>query len=371
MRVPFVDFKASVIGDKAGMLAAIERTLDGGSIILGAELAAFETEFAAWCGASHCIGVGNGLDAISLVLRVWGIGPGDEVIVPSQTFIATWLAVSHSGATPVEVDVDPDTVLLDASRIEAAITPRTRAIIPVHLFGQTVDMDPIMSIARRHGLKVIEDAAQAHGALYYGRKAGTLAHAAAFSFYPTKNLGALGDGGAITTEDAELAAKLRMFRNYGSIVKYQNDVAGYNSRLDDVQAAVLRVKLRALDAANSHRREAAARYSRLLAGLDDVVVLVTRPECENVFHLYVVMVGNRDGVLQRMKARGVDAAIHYPIAPGDQKAYGFAIDRISGVHGRAAAAHSLSLPFWPQITLDQQVVVVDALRAAMLAEEAT
>ncbi|MCU0830688.1 MAG: DegT/DnrJ/EryC1/StrS family aminotransferase [Rhizobiaceae bacterium] len=370
MKVPFVDFKASVIGDKAAMLAAIERSLDGGSIILGAELAAFESEFAAWCGASHCVGVGNGLDAISFVLRAWGIGPGDEVIVPSQTFVATWLAVSHVGATPVEVDVEPDTVLLDAALIEAAITPRTRAIIPVHLFGQTVDMDSVVAVARRHGLKVIEDAAQAHGALYKGRRAGTLADAAAFSFYPTKNLGALGDAGAITTDDAELAAKLRMLRNYGSTVKYHHDVAGYNSRLDDVQAAVLRVKLRALDEANADRRAAAARYDRMLAGFAPVGGLVTRPDCAHVFHLYVVMVDDRDGVLQRMKARGVDAAIHYPVAPGDQKAYGMAAGRVSAIHGRAAAARALSLPFWPQITQEQQVAVVDALRVAVRREQA-
>jgi dTDP-3-amino-3,4,6-trideoxy-alpha-D-glucose transaminase len=368
MKVPFVDFKASVIGEKHEMLASIERVLDRGGLILGAELAAFEAEFASWCGADHCMGVGNGLDAISLVLRAWGIGPGDEVIVPSQTFVATWLAVSHVGATPVEVDIDPDTVLIDVSCIEAAITARTRAIIPVHLFGQTAEMDAIMALAKRFKLKVIEDSAQAHGAQLSGRRAGTLADAAAFSFYPTKNLGAFGDAGAITTNDAALAAQLCMLRNYGSTVKYHHDVIGYNSRLDDVQAAVLRVKLRTLDKANDQRRMAAARYDKLLAGVPGIRRLVTRPECEHVFHLYVVMVDDRDGVIQRMKALGVDASIHYAVAPGDQLAYGLDRDRPSVTHGRKAAAMGLSLPFWPQITQEQQAASVAALVTAMQLE---
>lgn len=365
MKVPFVDFKTSVIEPKSELIAAVERALDGGNIILGAELTAFEQEFAAYCEAKHCIGVGNGLDAISLVLRAFDIGPGDEVIVPSQTFVATWLAVSHVGATPVEVDIEPDTVLIDASRIEAAVTPRTRAIIPVHLFGQPVDMDAINAVARRHNLRVIEDAAQAHGARYLGRRVGSLSDAAAFSFYPTKNLGAFGDGGAIATNDDSLAAKLKMLRNYGSAVKYQHDIQGYNSRLDDVHAAVLRVKLRSLDQLNDLRRKAAARYDELLANVSDVHRLRSSRENEHVHHLYVVMVDDRDGVSQKMKAAGIDTAVHYPVAPGDQQAYCSDDVRQSRSHGRKSAAMCLSLPFWPQITSEQQSAVVAALKSAV------
>ena len=239
---------------KEDLDAAFQRVMESGWYILGHEVEAFEEEFAAYCEARHCIGVGNGLEALHLIMRAMDIGPGDEVIVPSNTYIATWLAVSYTGATPVPVEPDERTCNIDPTRIEAAVTSRTKAILAVHLYGQPADMDPIGEIAARHGLKVIEDAAQAHGARYKGRRTGSLGDAAGFSFYPGKNLGAMGDGGAITTSDGELAGRLRMLRNYGSRVKYVNEEVGFNSRLDELQAALLRVKLRMLDEWNTRRK---------------------------------------------------------------------------------------------------------------------
>ena len=240
--ISFLDLRAINLNHRAELEGAFARVLDSGWFVMGDELAAFESEFAAYCGTKHCIGVGNGLDALHLVLGGYEIGPGDEVIVPSNTYIATWLAVSYAGATPVPVEPDERTYNLDPARLEAAITPHTKAIMVVHLYGQPADMDPINEIATRHGLKVIEDAAQAHGARYKGHRTGSLGDAAGFSFYPGKNLGALGDGGAVTTDDDMLAARIRILRNYGSKVKYHNEVKGYNSRLDELQAAFLREK---------------------------------------------------------------------------------------------------------------------------------
>lgn len=363
MRVPFVDLGAYLDSDRDAVLAAVTGVLDRQHLIMGPELAAFEQEFAAYCGARHCIGVGNGLEALSLTLRAFGIGAGDEVIVPSQTFVATWLAVSHTGATPVSVDVDPQTALIDPARIADRITPRTRAIVPVHLFGQPADIDPILALASRHGLQVLEDAAQAHGARYRGRRAGTLGHAAGFSFYPTKNLGAYGDGGAVVTDDDALAERLRSLRNYGSTQKYVHTEAGYNSRLDELQAAILRVKLRSLDANNSARREAAARYDAALAGVPGLSLPVARDDAEHVYHLYVVRHARRDEILKALQEAGIGAAVHYPIAPGDQHAYahGAALGAESGA--AAWAATSLSLPLWPGITRAQQDDVVATLRS--------
>jgi len=265
--VPFLDLKAPHIELRAELEAAQDRVINSGWLILGQEVAAFEREFAAYCEAEHCIGVGNGLEALHLILRAFGIGAGHEVIVPSNTYIATWLAVTQAGATPIPVEPDERTYNLDPARIEAAITPRTKAILPVHLYGQPADMDPINAIAARHGLKVIEDAAQAHGARYKGRRTGGLGHAAGFSFYPGKNLGALGDGGAVVTNDSQLADTLRVLRNYGSRVKYHNEVQGYNSRLDELQAAFLREKLKRLDDWNARRQAIAARYLAHLSPL--------------------------------------------------------------------------------------------------------
>jgi dTDP-4-amino-4,6-dideoxygalactose transaminase len=318
--VPFLD-----IGDLHKALrpqldSAYHRVMDSGWFIMGPELEAFESEFASYCQVKHCIGVGNGLEALHLLLRAYGIGPGDEVIVPSNTFIATWLAVTECGAKPVPVEPDVATHNIDPALIEKAITVRTKAIMPVHLYGQTADMDPINALAKQYGLIVIEDAAQAQGARYKGKRAGGLGHAAATSFYPGKNLGALGDGGAVLTSDDAIAAKVRQLRNYGSKIKYQHDVLGYNSRLDEMQAAFLRVKLGVLDEWNERRREIAGQYSKLLEGRGVSTPFI--PEyAEPVWHLYVVRSSKRDELKSYLEFNGVSTVIHYPIPPHQQKCY--------------------------------------------------
>lgn len=304
--------------------AAIQRVLKSGWYVLGSEGAAFEQEFAAFCGVRHCIGVANGLDALTLTLRGLGIGPGDEVIVPANTFIATWLAVTQVGARPVPVDPRRDSHNIDPMLLEAAVTPRTRAIMPVHLYGQPAQMDLILAFAQRHGLKVIEDAAQAHGARWRGVRCGALGDAAGFSFYPGKNLGALGDGGAITTNDDALADRLRKLRNYGSSVKYRHELTGTNSRLDELQAAVLRVKLEALETENAARARLARRYVQGLQGLAmDLPLQVDG--AESAWHLFVVTLhgetGQRDRVQQALAARGISTLIHYPLACHRQPCY--------------------------------------------------
>lgn len=318
--IDFLSLKQVNAPHRAAIQAALTRVLDSGWYVLGEEVEAFEREFAAYCGTTHCIAVANGLDALHLILRGYGIGPGDEVIVPSNTFIATWLAVTQAGATPVPVDPDARTHNIDPQRIAAAITPRTRAILPVHLYGQPADMDPILEIADRHGLRVVEDAAQAHGARYQGRRAGSLGDAAGFSFYPGKNLGALGDGGAITTSDDALAARLRQLRNYGSSIKYRHEVAGFNSRLDELQAAVLRAKLPYLDAENSARRACAAEYLRALQGAPLGLPQVL-PGAEPVWHLFVVCSTRRDALQAGLRERGIGTLVHYPLACHRQGAY--------------------------------------------------
>jgi dTDP-4-amino-4,6-dideoxygalactose transaminase len=347
--IPFLDFGAMHTELRPRLDAAYSRVVDSNWLILGKELAAFEQEFADYCGAQHCVGVANGLDALFITLKAMGIGPGDEVIVPSNTYIATWLAVSYAGATPVPVEPDPRTYNIDPSLIEAAITPATRAIMPVHLYGQPADMDPIMAIAKKYALKVVEDAAQAHGAKYKGRRTGTLGDAAGFSFYPGKNLGALGDGGAVVTNDGALAEQLRVLRNYGSRVKYHNDVKGFNSRLDELQAAFLREKLTVLDDWNERRRQTAALY---LAALSDAgLTLPYVPVwAEPVWHLFVVRHQKRDQLQATLAAHDIATMIHYPIPPHLQHAYkelGFGL----GVYPIAETIHNevLSLPIWPQI----------------------
>ena len=258
MKVPFLDLRAAYLEQKEDLDAAVQRVLQSGSYILGEEVALFESEYAAYCGVDFCIGVANGLDALHLGLLALGVGPGDEVVVPANTYIATWLAVSHCGAIPVPVEPDESTYNLDASRIESVLTDRTKVILPVHLYGQPADMDAIVGVAQANGVKVLEDAAQAHGALYKGRRLGGHGHAVAWSFYPGKNLGAYGDAGAVTTGDPEIADRLRLLRNYGSRVKYVNEVRGFNSRLDPLQAALLRVRLRALERTTARRRAIAA-----------------------------------------------------------------------------------------------------------------
>ncbi len=337
---------------------AIERVLRSGWYILATECEGFEQEFARFCGARHAIGVANGLDALTLSLRALDIGPGDEVLVPSNTFVATWLAVSHVGATPVPVEPLEATFNMDPSRIEAAITARTRAIIPVHLYGQPADLDPILEIARRRGLRVIEDAAQAHGARYRGRRIGAHGDAVCWSFYPGKNLGALGDGGAVTTDDDAVAARLRVLRNYGSKVKYHHEELGVNSRLDEIQAAILRVKLPALEAGNRHRAAIAQAYEQGLAGTG--LRLPQVPDhVEPVWHLYVVRHPQRDELARRLSAAGVGTVIHYPVSPHLQPAYA-SLGHARGSLPLAEVLQSevLSLPIGPtQREADTQEVV--------------
>lgn len=359
MRVPFLDLKAAHHELRAELGAAFQRVLDSGWFVMGPELEALEAEFANYSGVDYCVGVGNGLEALHLLLRAYGIGPGDEVIVPSNTFIATWLAVSQCGATPVPVEPDIDTYNIDPLRISAAITPRTRAIMPVHLYGQPADMDLINEIASRHGLVVIEDAAQAQGARYKGRRAGSLGHAAGTSFYPGKNLGALGDGGAILTNDQAIADKVRRLRNYGSEIKYQHELLGYNSRLDELQAALLRAKLPMLDEWNRRRDDIARTFQQALDGCG--VGLPHIPEwADPVWHLYVIRTPVREALQSFLQARGIDTLIHYPIPPHRQTCYvGHPWSELPIAD--KLAREVLSLPIYPTMNPAQVAYITDAV----------
>jgi dTDP-4-amino-4,6-dideoxygalactose transaminase len=361
--VPFLDLLAPHEELREELDEAIARVISSGWYLLGDELASFEHEWASYVGAGHCVGVANGLDALRLGLEALGIRAGDEVIVPSNTYIATWLAVTQVGATVVPVEPDARTYNLDPARVEAAITSRTRAVLPVHLYGQPADMAPIRAVAEAYGLIVFEDAAQAHGARYHGTRVGTGSNAVAWSFYPGKNLGALGDAGAITTDDAVLADRLRVLRNYGSREKYRNEVRGYNSRLDEIQAAVLRVKLRHLDNWNGRRATSAARYGCELASAG--LILPEVPVwAEPVWHIYVVRSRHRDALRAHLATNGIGTLIHYPIPPHHQKAYadlGFPADAFP--IAREIAAEALSLPLGPHLTPLQQDAVIDAVRA--------
>ena len=360
-RVPFLDLSAVYAELRTEIDEAVGRVLASGWYLLGTELSSFEQEWARYVGARHCIGVASGLDAIRLALLAMDIGPGDEVLVPSHTFIATWLGVSQTGATPVPVEPDPTTFNIDPGRLEDAFGPRTRAIVPVHLYGQPADMDPIREFAARRGLRVLEDAAQSHGARYHGARTGALADAAAWSFYPGKNLGAFGDGGAVTTDDDALADRLRLLRNYGSRVRYVNEEQGWNSRLDDIQAAILRVKLARLDEWNARRTAIAARYDAAL--LDSCLVLPTAPSwTEPVWHLYVVRSAERDALQRALAEDGVETSIHYPIPPHRQSAYGAhpAAGTALPIAERMAA-EVLSLPMGPQLDEDSQSRVIEAV----------
>jgi dTDP-4-amino-4,6-dideoxygalactose transaminase len=361
MRIPFLDLSAAHQEIRAELDTAYRNVIESGSFILGHEVEQFETEFASYCHATHCLGVGNGLDALHLILRGYDIGSGDEVIVPSNTFIATWLAVTYAGARPVPVEPDEASFNIDPARIEAAITPRTKAIIAVHLYGQPADMDPICAIAQKYGLKVIEDAAQAHGAEYRGRRVGNLGHAAAFSFYPGKNLGALGDGGAITTSDVQLARKLSALRNYGSEVKYHHLFKGYNSRLDELQAAFLRVKLRKLDDWNARRRAVAKQYLKALAGNDVVKPPFVADYANPVWHLFVVRTRQREQLQEKLAKAGIGTVVHYPIPPHLQTAYANLL-LVEGTLPISEHLHRevLSLPIYPQLS-DQNVVEISSV----------
>ncbi|MBA4040210.1 MAG: erythromycin biosynthesis sensory transduction protein eryC1 [Sphingobium sp.] len=369
MNVPFLNLAAATAQLRDEIHTAVSRVLDSGYYIGGPEVEAFEKAYADYCGARHCIGVANGLDALKLTLLAHGIGPGDEVIVPSNTFIATNLAVSQVGAVPVPVEPIETSYNIDPELIEARIGPRTRAIMPVHLYGRPADLDPIYAIAMRHGLPVIEDAAQAHGARYHGRRVG--AHGtAAWSFYPGKNLGALGDAGAITTDDDRLAAQLWMLRNYGSNRKYVHEVVGYNSRLDPIQAAVLAVKLAWLDDWNARRVALAAFYSEALAGLG-LVLPTSEAGIDSAWHLFVVRHPQRDVIMRALEARGVNCLIHYPIPPHEQGAY--AGSPMAAMHLPIAsrmAREVFSLPFGPHLSHDEAVHVVTNIRDVLPVAEA-
>jgi len=361
--IPFLDLKSVNLRQKSELVEALERVLESGWWILGKETEAFEEEYAQYCGASYCVGVGNGLEAMHLVLRAWGIGPGDEVLVPSNTYIATWLAVSETGACPVPVEPDAATFNIDPERIEEAITTRTKAIIPVHLYGRAAPMARIMEIAKRHGLKVLEDGAQAHGATSDHKRVGSLGDAAAFSFYPGKNLGALGDAGAVTTSDADLAKRLRSLRNYGSHKKYYNEVRGYNSRLDELQSAFLRTKLPLLDQDNAHRARLAAIY---LDGLKDCPGLQLPNDVNgdvHAWHVFVVRHAARDHLQSRLGEKGIGTMIHYPIPPHLQPAYS-ELGLEAGTLPISEKIHQevLSLPMGPTLDEDDVFRVCECIR---------
>lgn len=337
-----------------------KRVMVSGWYILGQELQSFETEFANYCGADHCIGVANGLDALHLILKGYEIGAGDEVIVPSHTFIATWLAISAVGATPIPVEPEEGGFNIDPDLIEKAITQRTKAIIPVHLYGHPVDMDPIMALAKRHNLKVIEDAAQAHGAIYKGHRVGSLGDAAGFSFYPGKNLGAFGDGGAVVTKNELLADKIRAIANYGSRAKYNHTTIGYNSRLDEIQAALLRVKLRRLDTWNRRRQDVSRRYIDTLNNTPFLTLPTVKSWAKPVWHLFVLRHPQRDKLQRHLLKHGIKTLIHYPVPPHLTGAYSEL-----GLKGKLPFAETyaeqiLSLPIGPHMNELEVTKVIEA-----------
>ncbi|TLS78409.1 DegT/DnrJ/EryC1/StrS family aminotransferase [Mariprofundus erugo] len=367
MNIPFLDLKAAYLELKPEIDAAISRVLDSGWYILGDEVQAFEAEFASYCEANHCVGVANGLDALHLAFRALDVGPGDEVIVPSNTYIATWLAVSQCGATVVPVEPDERTYNINPGLIEAAITSRTKAIMPVHLYGQPADLEPILAIARKHGLRVVEDGAQAHGARYKNKRIGSHGDVVAWSFYPGKNLGALGDGGAITTNDAGIADRVRVLRNYGSRVKYVNEVPGYNSRLDPMQAAVLRVKLKVLDEWNDRRKAIADDYISSFrnpqSSSNVEFILPFVPDyADPVWHLFVVRHPRREDMQNQLSAADINTMIHYPIPPHLQQAYsGLQYNAGSFPIAEHMADEVISLPMGPHLNAEQAGVVIEAL----------
>ncbi len=366
MKIAFLDLKSLYHEMKLELDSAYQRVMESGRYILGSEVESFEKEFAAYCDGQYCIGVSSGLDALHLILRAYDIGPGDEVIVPSNTYIATWLAVSYTGATPVPVEPDERTYNINPALIEASITSNTKAILPVHLYGQPADMDAINKLAGEYNLKVIEDAAQAHGARYKGKRVGALGNAGGFSFYPGKNLGAFGDGGAIVTNDNILADKVRALRNYGSKIKYHNEIMGYNNRLDELQAAFLRAKLKKLDEWNECRKRIAALYLGKLKHIDSLVLPHIMEWADPVWHLFVVRSNNRDALQRYLNDNGIGTMIHYPIPPHLQPAYSD-LGYKKGDFPISEAIHSsvISLPMWPGITEDSIASVYISLNKTL------
>src|SRR5438874_701510 len=361
-QVPFVDLAAQFRTIEGEINEATSRVIQQTDFILGREVSLFEEEFAAFCEAKYAVGVDSGTSALELALRAFDIGPGDEVITAANSFIASALAISHVGATPILVDVDPNTYTVDVSAIERVITPRTKAVLPVHLYGRPADMDQIRQLANKHGLVIIEDACQAHGTRYKGKRAGSLGHAAAFSFYPGKNLGAYGDGGAVVTNDLGVARRLEMLRNYGQKEKYQHLFRGYNRRLDTLQAAVLRVKLKYLEKWNAARRRNAALYHRFLDGCN-VVLPREVGGAESVWHLYVIRAEQRDALKEHLIGRGINAGIHYPIPIHVQPAYLDLGYKKGDFPVTESCAHQvLSLPMYAEISQDQIEYVAKTIR---------
>jgi dTDP-4-amino-4,6-dideoxygalactose transaminase len=367
MQVPFLNLRLAHEPLREELIAAIQEVIDTSAFAGGPFVAKFEDDFAAFCRTASAIGLGNGTDALWLSLLAMGIGPGDEVITVPSTFLATAEAISFTGARPVFVDIDERTYTLNPEALEAAITLRTKAIIPVHLFGQVADMDPIMAVARKHGLYVIEDACQAHGAEYKGRAAGSMGDTGCFSFYPGKNLGAIGEAGAVVTNNAELKQKVQMLRDHGQNRKYHHAAIGWNARMDGIQAAALRIKLRGLPAGNAARCEHARHYDQLLGGIDGLIIPKTAPSRTHVFHIYAVRIQQRDSVLQTLAGRGIACGIHYPIPVHLQEAYRFlGYSRGSFPVAEHCADEFLSLPMFPELTPDQVEYVGREVRACVL-----
>ncbi|MFH1085297.1 MAG: DegT/DnrJ/EryC1/StrS family aminotransferase [Chloroflexota bacterium] len=365
MPIPLVDLRAQYRTIKPELDAAVARIFENTSFILGREVEQFEAAMAAYCGVRYAVGVSSGTAALDLALAAYGIGPGDEVITTPMTFVATAAAIAHVGATPTFADVDPDTANLDPAQIEAAITPRTRAILPVHLYGQPCDMEPIMAVARAHGLRVIEDACQAVGASYQGRKAGALGDVGCFSFYPSKNLGAAGDGGMLVTDDDAIADRVRKLRDHGRTSHYGHALIGHTHRLDALQAAVLGVKMPHLDDWNEARRAWARMLDDLLAPAG-VRAIKEAPGCRAIYHIYAVRVPDRDAVLERLHVRGIGASIHYPIPVHRQEAFAYLnLDEGRYPAAEAIAREELSLPIYPELTPEQVREIAAGLLAAL------
>ena len=367
-KVPFLDLKAHHAPLRAEFDQAIGEVIDSGAFAGGPFVAQFENEFAAFCGSRHAIGLGNGTDALWLALLACGIGPGDEVITVPNTFMATAEAITYSGASPVFVDVDQHTYTMDPALLEKARTPRTKAVIPVHLFGQVADMDPILSFGRKHGLFVIEDAAQAHGAEYKGRKAGSLGDAGCFSFYPGKNLGAFGEAGAVVTNDDKLQEKIRILRDHGQVRKYYHSMVGWNARMDAIQAAVLRIKLRHLEQANHRRRVHASQYDRLFQGLEEVKSPFEAAYGRHVYHIYPIRVRERNEIMRLLQEKGIGCGIHYPVPIHLQEAYrGLGYGRGAFPVSEQTCAEFISLPMFPELTQTQVKLVVDSVGESLTA----
>jgi dTDP-4-amino-4,6-dideoxygalactose transaminase len=366
MNVPFLDLKAHHAPLMAELHTAIQDVVNHGAFTGGPFVAAFEEDFAAYCGAKYAIGVGNGTDALWLSLLALGVGPDDEVITVPSTFMATAEAITYCGAKPVFVDIDEQTYTMDAARLEAAITPRTKAIIPVHLFGQVADMDAILAVANRHQLPVVEDACQAPGAAYQHHKAGTMGATGCFSFYPSKNLGAWGEAGAILTNDPVLKAKIQMLRDHGQAKKYHHAVVGWNARMDGIQGAVLRIKLKHLDEYNRCRRANADLYRQYLNEVDEVILPIEAVGRKHIYHIYAIRVVERDRVLQELNARGIGCGIHYPIPVHLQEAYrSLGKGQGSFPISESCAGQFLSLPMFPELTGEQIESVVRELKACL------